>query len=111
MSEQEKIRASVERQFVESGEKDRYVLNIWLYQILISRFRLLQLLKERLTDFGWNDRLYAHCRETILNRKLENVTLDKLVNEASDYGRNTIHDSIKKEVLANIREFLDENLD
>ncbi|KAL0083629.1 transcription factor e(y)2-domain-containing protein [Phycomyces blakesleeanus] len=95
MSEQEKIRASVERQFVESGEKDR----------------LLQLLKERLTDFGWNDRLYAHCRETILNRKLENVTLDKLVNEASDYGRNTIHDSIKKEVLANIREFLDENLD
>ncbi|KAI9015272.1 transcription factor e(y)2-domain-containing protein [Phycomyces nitens] len=97
MSEQEKIRASVERQFVESGEKDR----------------LLQLLKERLTDFGWNDKLYAHCREMVLNNKdeNENITLDKLVNEASDYGRNTIHDSIKKEVLANIREFLDENLD
>ncbi|OAD73773.1 hypothetical protein PHYBLDRAFT_168208 [Phycomyces blakesleeanus NRRL 1555(-)] len=59
MSEQEKIRASVERQFVESGEKDR--------------FRLLQLLKERLTDFGWNDRLYAHCRES--SRTLLSISL------------------------------------
>ncbi|KAI7872379.1 hypothetical protein BDF14DRAFT_1877599 [Spinellus fusiger] len=70
MSEQEKIRAAISRQFIESGEKER----------------MMQLLKERLTDAGWNDKLYAYCR-------------------------GTVNESVKKEILTEIKKFLSENLE
>ncbi|KAI8394297.1 enhancer of yellow 2 transcription factor-like protein B [Radiomyces spectabilis] len=95
MSDAELSAAAINRHFTESGHKAK----------------LLQLLKTRLVESGWNDSLYAHCRETLKNRKLENITLEELAAETSDFGRVTVNESIKKELLTQIKQYLDDTLE
>ncbi|KAI9488682.1 transcription factor e(y)2-domain-containing protein [Zychaea mexicana] len=95
MSDSEKLRLALSRHFVDSGEKER----------------LMGILRTRLAEAGWNDTLYAHCRDTVRQRKLENVTLDELAKEASDYGRSTVNENIKKELLVQIKKYLDSAFD
>ncbi|KAI7893238.1 uncharacterized protein EV154DRAFT_561463 [Mucor mucedo] len=71
MSETEKMKTAVNRLFVESGEKER----------------LLQVLRLRLADSGWNDGLDAHCRETIRNRNLDDVSMEDLIKEVQEHGK------------------------
>lgn len=95
MSETEKMKTAVSRLFVESGEKER----------------LLQLLRLRLSESGWNDNLDAHCRDTIRNKNIDNISMDELLKEVGDHGRSTINESIKKDLLEHIKKFLDDNLE
>ncbi|KAI8142329.1 putative DC6 [Fennellomyces sp. T-0311] len=95
MSESERLRIALNRHFVDSGEKER----------------LMGLLRTRLAETGWNDDLYAYCRDTVRTEKLENITLDELSKKASDYGRTTVNDNIKKELLLQIKKFLDTAFD
>ncbi|KAI8095046.1 transcription factor e(y)2-domain-containing protein [Gilbertella persicaria] len=95
MSDTEKMRTAVSRLFVESGEKER----------------LLELLKLRLQESGWNDNLDAYSRDTVRNKNLQNASLDELTKEMGDYGRSTVNEVIKKDLLEHIKKFLDENLD
>ncbi|KAI8049385.1 enhancer of yellow 2 transcription factor-like protein B-like protein [Thamnidium elegans] len=95
MSESEKEQAAVNRLFVESGEKER----------------LLQILRARLSDSGWNDSLDAHCRDTIRNKNVDNISLDELLKDVEDHGKTTIQESIKKDLLEQIKKFLDEHLE
>ncbi|KAI7855397.1 transcription factor e(y)2-domain-containing protein [Circinella umbellata] len=94
-SDSDKLRLALSRHFVDSGEKER----------------LMNLLRNRLAESGWNDALYAQCRETVRQRKLENVTLDELVKETSDYGRSSVNENIKKELLVQIKKYLDTAFD
>ncbi|OBZ83451.1 Transcription and mRNA export factor ENY2 [Choanephora cucurbitarum] len=71
MSEAEKTRTAVSRLFVESGEKER----------------LLEFLKSRLQETGWNDNLDAYSRDMIRSKNLEDASLDDLTKELGDYGR------------------------
>ncbi|KAI9321876.1 enhancer of yellow 2-like protein, isoform CRA_c [Dichotomocladium elegans] len=91
MSESERMRIALNRHFVDSGEKER----------------LLGILRARLIELGWNDELYSHCRETVENRRLENITMDELVKEAADFGRQKVPENTKKELLAHIKKYLD----
>ncbi|KAG0192193.1 hypothetical protein DFQ28_009953 [Apophysomyces sp. BC1034] len=45
------------------------------------------------------------------SRKLENITLDELIAETADYGRSTVNETIKKELLVQIKKFLEEHID
>ncbi|KAI8362596.1 transcription factor e(y)2-domain-containing protein [Blakeslea trispora] len=94
MSETEKTRIAVSRLFVESGEKER----------------LLEFLKLRLQETGWNDNLDAYSRDMIRNKSLEDASLNDLTKELGDYGRSTVSESIKKDLLEQIKKFLDDNL-
>ncbi|CAM0140610.1 unnamed protein product [Umbelopsis sp. WA50703] len=89
------LKAAVDRRFVLSGE----------------RARLLEFIKLRLAETGWNDALYAHCFETFKTRGLENISMNSLLTEFSDHARANVNESIKKELLIQIKQFLDENLD
>ncbi|EPB90809.1 hypothetical protein HMPREF1544_02387 [Mucor circinelloides 1006PhL] len=93
MSDAEKMRTSVSRLFVESGEKDR----------------LLQLLRARLSDSGWTDSLDAY--NVVRTKNLEDVSFEDLVKEIGDHGRSTVSETIKKDLLESIKKFLDEHLD
>ncbi|CAO0793767.1 unnamed protein product [Mucor circinelloides] len=95
MSDAEKMRTSVSRLFVESGEKDR----------------LLQLLRARLSDSGWTDSLDAYSRDVVRTKNLEDVSFEDLVKEIGDHGRSTVSETIKKDLLESIKKFLDEHLD
>ncbi|GAA5811163.1 hypothetical protein MFLAVUS_004593 [Mucor flavus] len=71
--------------------------------------RLLQILRARLSDSGWNDNLDAHCRDTIRNKNVDNISLDELLKDVEDHA--TIQESIKKDLLEQIKKFLDEHLE
>ncbi|CAO3608190.1 unnamed protein product [Cunninghamella blakesleeana] len=89
MSTEENLVTIINQHFINSGEKQR----------------LLTLLKARLAETSWSDNYYAHCKET-MNSKKDNFTLDELIQETSDYGKSTINESIKKEMLVLIKKFL-----
>ncbi|KAI8335321.1 enhancer of yellow 2-like protein, isoform CRA_c [Chlamydoabsidia padenii] len=89
MSADDDLMTALNQYFVSSGEKQR----------------LLTILKARLTESSWNDSYYAYCRETMQDRKGD-FTLDELVQETSDYGKSTVNESIKKELLVLIKKFL-----
>ncbi|ORY96416.1 enhancer of yellow 2 transcription factor-like protein B-like protein [Syncephalastrum racemosum] len=91
MSESDQIRDALSRHFVESGEKER----------------LMRILKSRLAETGWTDALYAYARDHVRAQNTKNVSLDELLKETSDYGRSTVHESVKKELLVTIKRFLD----
>ncbi|KAI8584688.1 hypothetical protein K450DRAFT_267343 [Umbelopsis ramanniana AG] len=89
------LKAAIDRRFVLSGE----------------RARLLEFVKQRLAETGWNDALYAHCSESFKARGIENVSMDTLLAEFSDHARASVNENIKKELLVQIKQFLDANLD
>ncbi|ORZ15799.1 transcription factor e(y)2-domain-containing protein [Absidia repens] len=89
MSADDNLMTALNQYFVSSGEKQK----------------LLTLLKARLAETSWNDNYYAHCRDTMQDRKGD-FTLDELIKETSDYGKSTVNESIKKELLVLIKKFL-----
>ncbi|KAI8890938.1 enhancer of yellow 2 transcription factor-like protein B-like protein [Backusella circina FSU 941] len=95
MSEEEKIKTQIGRLFVESGEKER----------------ILESLKRRLAESGWNDGLDAHTRDLVRSKGLEKAKFEDLCKEANEFGRATVSESIKRDFLDQIVTFLNENLD
>mmetsp|Transcript_30411 Transcript_30411/g.51244 ORF Transcript_30411/g.51244 Transcript_30411/m.51244 type:complete len:105 (-) Transcript_30411:294-608(-) len=84
------LQETINAKLVQSGEKER----------------LRQLLRERLVECGWKDDLKAKCRTIIKQRGLSNVTVDELSNEITPIGRSSIPDTVKAELLREIRNFL-----
>ncbi|KAG8365889.1 hypothetical protein BUALT_Bualt17G0018900 [Buddleja alternifolia] len=83
----------VNLKLIESGEKER----------------LKELLRERLVECGWKDEMKNICREFARKKGRNNVTLDDLVNVVTPKGRASVPDSVKAEMLQQIRSFLAKN--
>jgi len=75
---------------VQSGEKER----------------LKELLRSRLIECGWRDDLKSFCKTVIKNKGLEKITVNELVQEVIPRGRATVPESIKAELLQQIKTFL-----
>ncbi|XP_002407540.3 transcription and mRNA export factor ENY2 [Ixodes scapularis] len=71
-----------------------------------ERDRLKELLRTRLVECGWRDELRAHCKEVLRERDVETTTVDDLVAAVTPKGRASVPDSIKRELLHQIRTFL-----
>jgi len=87
------LSASINQKLVESGERER----------------LKELLRTRLIECGWRDKLRSHCKEVIKQKGLENVTVDDLVAEITPQGRALVPDEVKRDMLQRIRTFLAAN--
>jgi enhancer of yellow 2 transcription factor len=74
-----------------------------------ERERLKELLRNRLKECGWREQLKNHCREVIAIKGLNNVTVDSLVQDVTPKARAAVPDYVKKELLQNIRDYLDKN--
>lgn len=86
------MRAKINQKLVETGERER----------------LKELLRTRLIECGWRDELKQYCKEIVKQKGLEHITVDDLVDEITPKGRALVPDSVKKELLQRIRQFLAE---
>lgn len=82
------------RRLVETGERDK----------------LIQTLKTRLTDCGWQDQLKEFCWKVVKDRGIDNVTIDDIVNEVSPRAKEKVPDPVRKELVELIRNFLNREL-
>ncbi|MFH4976442.1 hypothetical protein AB6A40_003151 [Gnathostoma spinigerum] len=83
-------KASLERAFVESGERDR----------------VKELLSQRLRESGWVEQIENMCRTTIQEKGIDNVTLEDVINEVKAPARRAVPDEVKRELMQTIRSFL-----
>ncbi|KAL5466715.1 hypothetical protein EMCRGX_G030863 [Ephydatia muelleri] len=74
-----------------------------------ERERLKELLRSRLQECGWRDQLKKHCREIISHKGLNNISVDTLAQEITPKARASVPDLVKKELLQQIREYLEKN--
>ena len=84
------LRAQIHHKFIESGEKER----------------LKDHLRMRLIECGWRDQLKVHAKDIVRERGLERVKLEDLVKEITSKGRTLVPDSVKRELLIKIKDFL-----
>lgn len=83
---EEKIRL----QLIESGERER----------------LKNKLREKLTECGWRDEIKQLCRDYVTRKGRENVTTEDIVRAVRPQGRAAVPDSIKAELLVQIKTFI-----
>ena len=84
------LRTSINHKLVESGEKER----------------LKDHLRMRLIECGWRDKLKLHAKEVVREKGLERIKLEELVKETTKKGRAEVPDSVKRELLMKIKDFL-----
>uniref|UniRef100_A0A1I7ZLN5 Transcription and mRNA export factor ENY2 n=1 Tax=Steinernema glaseri TaxID=37863 RepID=A0A1I7ZLN5_9BILA len=70
------------------------------------RERIRALLREKLQNVGWVDRLRERCREIIQEKGIEHVTLDDVVRNVREDARSEIPDHVKEEIMREIRLFV-----
>ncbi|CAF1167229.1 unnamed protein product [Rotaria sordida] len=89
------IRAALNAKLIESGEREQ----------------MKQFLRQRLMEYEWRDQMKAYCKEIVKQRGLENLTVDELVQEITPKGRALVPDTIKKEMLTRLRQYLSKDED
>ncbi|XP_003737071.1 transcription and mRNA export factor ENY2 [Galendromus occidentalis] len=68
--------------------------------------RLKELLKTRLLSSGWRDELSAVAREYLKAKGVQHVDVEELQNVLLVEARKSIPDTVKKELLVEIRDFV-----
>ncbi|XP_078481435.1 transcription and mRNA export factor ENY2 [Ciona intestinalis] len=89
-SRDNQMRSAINQQLVETGEREK----------------LKELLRVRLAECGWRDQLKQLCKEIVRERGLEHVSVDDLVQDITPKARQLVPDTVKKELLQKIRNFL-----
>ncbi|CAF0810338.1 unnamed protein product [Brachionus calyciflorus] len=86
-AKEQQMRASINAKLIETGERER----------------LKEALQQKLIECGWRDQVKAHF---VKEKGLDNITVEDLVLEMVPKGRALVPDSVKKELLMKIRQFL-----
>eukprot|EP00798_Chlamydomonas_sp_ICE-L_P005341 gene5341-12936_t len=78
------------------------------YQLYSSgeRDRLKELLASKLEACGWKDEIKERCKDVVARRGRGNVSVDDIVKAVRPEGRASVPDSIKAELLAEIKKFI-----
>jgi len=84
------LRASIHTKLIQSGEKEK----------------LKEHLRQRLVECGWRDQLKLRAKAEIRQRGLDNCKLEELVQDITPTARSSVPDSVKRELLVKIKEFL-----
>lgn len=90
MTSHQEMKTVINQRLTQTGEKDR----------------LKEHLRTRLIECGWRDQLKLHAKEVVRERGLERVKLEDLVKEITPKGRALVPDSVKRELLSKIKDFL-----
>ena len=85
----------IEKKLEESGEKAR----------------LEEYLRQKLIECGWKDELKKYCLDLIRSKGLEKINLDDLVEELLPKGRALVPTKVKEDLLARIKNYLDNDPD
>lgn len=104
---EQQLRAAINAKLIETGERER----------------LKELLQQKLIECGWRDQVKSYCKgnfeiisgflsltfpqiDVVKAKGLDNITVEDLVLEMVPKGRALVPDSVKKELLQRIRNFL-----
>lgn len=70
--------------------------------------RLKDLLTQRLLEAGWTDSVRERMRDAYTAKKSsgQNLQPDDLVKEVRSFGRSTVPDAVKAELLSELRDFI-----
>lgn len=74
------------------------------------RQKLIQTLKQRLVESGWKAKVGNKCEEIIQQYGVENIDLNMLIDNVTPFARHAIPDDIKRELLFQIQEYLEDNM-
>lgn len=89
-SQEAEMKEKINQKLIETGEKEK----------------LKQVLRAQLIECGWRDELKAHAKHIVKERGVENVTVDDLIAEITPKARETVPDSVKRDLLQRIKAFL-----
>ena len=70
----------------------------------VDKFQLIAKLEES----GWRDQVKMTCKEVVKERGLDKITVEDLVQEVAPKGSQMVPDEIRKELLRDIKKFLEE---
>jgi len=87
---EQQVRANIRERLVNSGEKQR----------------LKDRLQESLSNCGWREHVKEYCKEVINCKGLEKITVDDLVQEVTPKGKALVPDTVKADMLQQIKKFL-----
>ncbi|CAG2181478.1 unnamed protein product [Oppiella nova] len=87
MDRNRRMVAIAKQNLIESGEREQ----------------LIQLLRTRLLECGWRDQVVMQCKDVVRDVGVENITLDKLIAEVTPKARQSVPDSVKRELLQKIK--------
>ena len=62
----------------------------------------------KLEESGWRDQVKMTCKEVVKERGLDKITVEDLVQEVAPKGSQMVPDEIRKELLRDIKKFLEE---
>ncbi|KAH8335502.1 hypothetical protein KR074_003473 [Drosophila pseudoananassae] len=71
---------------------------------------LKDLLQKRLLDCGWRSNVQKLVQQTILDRGVDNLSLDELAAEIVPQARASIPEDIRKEMIIRVRNALESSL-
>ena len=60
----------------------------------------------RLKECGWEDQLRLHAKDFVREKGLERIKLEELTKEITPKARSLVPDSVKRELLIKIKDFL-----
>merc|ERR1712198_459119 len=81
---------NITKQLVESGKREE----------------LKNMLAEKLEECGWKDQVKMACRDAVKEKGLDRITVEDL--EVAPQGSQLVPDDVKKELLREIRTFLEQ---
>ncbi|GAB5373532.1 hypothetical protein AAMO2058_001760500 [Amorphochlora amoebiformis] len=84
------FRAKAEGNLIDSGEKDR----------------IKEILRKKLVDAGWFEKLHAKCQDILKTKGQEKLTIHDLVKEIVPQGKQLVPEELKKEVIQKLEKFL-----
>eukprot|EP00937_MAST-01D_sp_MAST-1D-sp2_P007973 g7973.t1 len=90
-ADDEQVRATINMKLEETGMKEA----------------LKEEMRQKLIEAGWRDKLKERCKEIIRRKGLEKVSVDELVKEITPFGRESVPDEVKAEMLQKLRHFLE----
>ncbi|CEM12747.1 unnamed protein product [Vitrella brassicaformis CCMP3155] len=67
--------------------------------------RLKEWLRTELAHCGWREEVKRNCLERIRNMGMDKVSVEDLIKQVQPYGRQTVPDEVKAELINKLRAF------
>ena len=87
------VRETLNQKLIETGQKEK----------------LQAYLRERLYEVGWRDKLKERCKDVIRSKGVQRISVDDLVKEILPFGRGTVPDEVKQDLLGRLKKFLSQH--
>ncbi|XP_023335621.1 transcription and mRNA export factor ENY2-1 [Eurytemora carolleeae] len=72
---------------------------------------LREKLVKKLEEIGWKDQVKLVCRDVVKEKGLDKISVEDLVQEMGPKGSQLVPDSVRMELLKEVRDYLEQRAD